>query len=505
MHPGRLRLRPWLEEQIESGNYPGVSWLDQAAQIFQIPWKHAARHIWSIDQDATLFRSWAMHTDLAPSTTYWVSVKSFTTWSNKFSDSSQECEFTTPMSSNSLAVTIVISLCIAAIIISAALYGCCIKLKTKWLETAAKCPNPKLLPMRSSEQEVLKPAPLVISSVWVDSVDTEDSKWLEWSLKDPSCGSPLQSSGINTGSSCLSYANTEPADIIARVQDALGLAFPEIRPMSPLITNALTETNKDSGLPSTPYKPCDVRAEDTSVGSYSFDNETYSCLLPNFAHQIVMDCSDVKAEIPCDSEYLHNTSTMVPCVDKQALACPLFHLPPQDPSLMPIDMSYQQNNADSWGVSHAEDSSLSSVSSGTNTIASWDHMSGVKSDSEGFDEAIHDATKGPIICDENPSYGAVPAGLQSLPPVYDDYQPFQSLVEQPCYSFTEEKRGEEEDHLNKYPEETFPKMPQSFLGPVASGVINNVQCPPNLQRQLLAVIPADQSMPIITDSDYHSV
>ncbi|XP_069549881.1 interferon regulatory factor 1-like [Brachyistius frenatus] len=59
---GRLRLRPWLEEQIQSGRYPGVSWLDQSAQIFQIPWKHAARHGWSIDRDATLFRSWAMHT-----------------------------------------------------------------------------------------------------------------------------------------------------------------------------------------------------------------------------------------------------------------------------------------------------------------------------------------------------------------------------------------------------------------------------------------------------------
>ncbi|TWW67399.1 Interferon regulatory factor 2 [Takifugu flavidus] len=28
-HGGRLRLRPWLEEQIQSGRYPGVSWLDQ--------------------------------------------------------------------------------------------------------------------------------------------------------------------------------------------------------------------------------------------------------------------------------------------------------------------------------------------------------------------------------------------------------------------------------------------------------------------------------------------
>ncbi|XP_038158173.1 interferon regulatory factor 5-like [Cyprinodon tularosa] len=60
--PARQRLRPWLEEQIQSGKYPGVSWLDQSARIFQIPWKHAARHGWSIDRDATLFRSWAMHT-----------------------------------------------------------------------------------------------------------------------------------------------------------------------------------------------------------------------------------------------------------------------------------------------------------------------------------------------------------------------------------------------------------------------------------------------------------
>ncbi|XP_061778432.1 interferon regulatory factor 2-like isoform X2 [Nerophis ophidion] len=59
---GRLRLRMWLEEQIQSGKYPGVRWLDQSEKVFQIPWKHAARHSWSIDRDATLFRSWAMHT-----------------------------------------------------------------------------------------------------------------------------------------------------------------------------------------------------------------------------------------------------------------------------------------------------------------------------------------------------------------------------------------------------------------------------------------------------------
>ncbi|XP_056616266.1 interferon regulatory factor 1a [Triplophysa dalaica] len=62
MQQGRQRLRPWLEDQIQSGRYPGVVWIDESARVFQIPWKHAARHGWNIETDATLFRNWAIHT-----------------------------------------------------------------------------------------------------------------------------------------------------------------------------------------------------------------------------------------------------------------------------------------------------------------------------------------------------------------------------------------------------------------------------------------------------------
>ncbi|XP_063784265.1 interferon regulatory factor 1 isoform X2 [Pseudophryne corroboree] len=58
----RLRMRPWLEKQIASNTIPGLSWLNKEEMIFQIPWKHAARHGWNIDKDACLFRSWAIHT-----------------------------------------------------------------------------------------------------------------------------------------------------------------------------------------------------------------------------------------------------------------------------------------------------------------------------------------------------------------------------------------------------------------------------------------------------------
>ncbi|XP_073507309.1 interferon regulatory factor 1 isoform X1 [Phyllobates terribilis] len=58
----RLRMRPWLEQQIASHKISGLSWVNEEEGIFQIPWKHAARHGWNIDKDACLFRSWAVHT-----------------------------------------------------------------------------------------------------------------------------------------------------------------------------------------------------------------------------------------------------------------------------------------------------------------------------------------------------------------------------------------------------------------------------------------------------------
>ncbi|MGH0127918.1 UNVERIFIED_CONTAM: hypothetical protein FKN15_032748 [Acipenser sinensis] len=62
MYQGRLRLRPWMEEQIRSNNYPGLEWVDEKSGMFQIPWKHAARQGWNIEKDASRFRNWAMHT-----------------------------------------------------------------------------------------------------------------------------------------------------------------------------------------------------------------------------------------------------------------------------------------------------------------------------------------------------------------------------------------------------------------------------------------------------------
>ncbi|XP_044153389.1 interferon regulatory factor 2 [Bufo gargarizans] len=58
----RMRMRPWLEEQINKDCIPGLKWLNKEKKIFQIPWMHAARHGWDVEKDAPLFRNWAIHT-----------------------------------------------------------------------------------------------------------------------------------------------------------------------------------------------------------------------------------------------------------------------------------------------------------------------------------------------------------------------------------------------------------------------------------------------------------
>ncbi|XP_070544488.1 uncharacterized protein [Ptychodera flava] len=58
----RLRMRAWLETQLNTGSIPGFDWVDKEKGTFRIPWKHAARHGWDRDKDACLFMEWAIHT-----------------------------------------------------------------------------------------------------------------------------------------------------------------------------------------------------------------------------------------------------------------------------------------------------------------------------------------------------------------------------------------------------------------------------------------------------------
>ena len=55
-------MREWLRKQVESGEVRGLRWEDMAKTVVRIPWRHASRHGWELDNDADLFKRWAQHT-----------------------------------------------------------------------------------------------------------------------------------------------------------------------------------------------------------------------------------------------------------------------------------------------------------------------------------------------------------------------------------------------------------------------------------------------------------
>ncbi|XP_066558622.1 interferon regulatory factor 10 [Amia ocellicauda] len=56
-----MRLREWLIAQIDSGIYQGLSWENQSKTMFRIPWKHAAKQDYNQNEDAALFKAWAVY------------------------------------------------------------------------------------------------------------------------------------------------------------------------------------------------------------------------------------------------------------------------------------------------------------------------------------------------------------------------------------------------------------------------------------------------------------
>lgn len=57
---GNGKLRQWLIDQIDSGRYPGLVWENDEKTIFRIPWKHAGKQDYNREEDAALFKAWAL-------------------------------------------------------------------------------------------------------------------------------------------------------------------------------------------------------------------------------------------------------------------------------------------------------------------------------------------------------------------------------------------------------------------------------------------------------------
>lgn len=55
----RVLFGEWLLQQVSSGRYEGLCWLDEARTRFRVPWKHFARRDLS-EADARIFKAWAV-------------------------------------------------------------------------------------------------------------------------------------------------------------------------------------------------------------------------------------------------------------------------------------------------------------------------------------------------------------------------------------------------------------------------------------------------------------
>ena len=71
----RLRMRNWLEQVINNGEFSGVDWVDKRHGKFRVPWKHASRHGWDIEKDASIFKRWAVYTGKYPENCRELSIK----------------------------------------------------------------------------------------------------------------------------------------------------------------------------------------------------------------------------------------------------------------------------------------------------------------------------------------------------------------------------------------------------------------------------------------------
>uniref|UniRef100_A0AAZ3PYW2 Fibronectin type-III domain-containing protein n=1 Tax=Oncorhynchus tshawytscha TaxID=74940 RepID=A0AAZ3PYW2_ONCTS len=448
--------------------------------------------------------------DLEPNTIYALKVRTYADWSGRFSDWSEELEFTNPASSRKVLQIVIVFSCIAVIIIiiTSALFWCSVRLKTKLWDNIPKCSNPDLL--YSGAKKVLSPPKILLSSIYVDSskMDTEGKTWTNPATVDGSSGRG-RGSELDSSSS-LGHAHTcsmspEPSNvqIISHLQEALSKVFPSLvpldgNPQSLLLAPPMTddgtqmncpESNRDIGVCSSDYNPLHFMSES---GGSCYNNITYSPSVPiNSLQELTpskMSSFPTRPMLFCNSSYYSGEADVLKNDHPQLFlgtGQQDLNLSTNCATFLQTDNSYHACDGDTSLIYGSNVSDVISVVAGYQSF-----NEAVGKDSErGTDAFIdvplplkgfQDVDREPLIYDVDPCYHSLPDPGCSLPPSDGNYQALQSLGQNCPDQWVSDKL------LNKCLET---EIPQSSMGNMPLNVIPNSQggqCPLKVTSLLMA-------------------
>uniref|UniRef100_A0A8C5BZV2 Uncharacterized LOC115556335 n=1 Tax=Gadus morhua TaxID=8049 RepID=A0A8C5BZV2_GADMO len=439
---------------------------------------------------------------LEPSTEYLVSVQSYSAF---YSERSGDLTFTTPVSPTTIAVAVIVSLCVAAYIITSFLYLFCTRLKESWWDSVGDYKNSTLLFMVPGDHKVLTPQETTLDSVYVEACkeDEFDEKPLD------SGGNSLQSTGAESVSSSLGYSQKVSIDLISDVEEAMRMAFPQLS-TAPCHIDA----HSNNG-----YNPI----AGTSSPSV-FENMTYSMSSSGTQGLYAANPPAVLSESFYKPSMLwggvHN-----PFPDSQV---PIFKLTgqrqPFDPSHMKTDFSYQSRNTESGSLSQSEALQVDlsySCSPGDTPSSSDLHGFGSSQSGDNLKESLlvgeadWSSMMERVSVEEKPSFNvwvsnpsevSCPSPACSLVSLDDDFQEFQSMMKRPGVLIPTANDSMPRGRPDKLPETPYSGMPQRTIEG-ASTLTQTTQAAQGIldtQGNKVSLLSVDQYKLIII-SDYHSV
>ncbi|XP_056441835.1 uncharacterized protein LOC130379177 isoform X1 [Gadus chalcogrammus] len=441
---------------------------------------------------------------LQPSTDYVVNVRSVLSFD---SESSDDFPFTTPVSSDTILVVIILSLSVAAVIITSFLLHLITRLKTKLWYNVGKYKNSTLLDMVPVEPKVLMPQNPALCSVYVDSpkeVKDDTITCSPWVYSH-------QSSRADCVSSSLGNSQKVSADIVSSMEDAMRKALPEVSLPS---TTAPWLFMGHSNLG---YNP----VPGTSTLGF-FEILNYSMAPPfrtqglNGALPAVLSESLLNPSMLRDASYDPSPDFQVPIFQLTRQRQPLVIR--QDSSYMKrdhsmssfptdglqVDLEYSpsRSEATSTSILCGVGSSLSSVCS-TGALRRETLNASHLGRAASLMEHVYGQEEPSVkVCGSNLCEEPRPAPACSLVPGDDDYQAFQSVVRGHGELIPEASEGRPSNWPDKLSETFFTAMP-SMVNPLAT---SNQGAKGFLESQAnkVSVLLADEHKLVII-GDYHSV